>query len=196
MPPTAEPDPGAGSAASRPRPAADADPSERSAASGAASTSPCATELPLGPRLLATFFGTGLLRPGPGTWTSAVAALPLLLIPSDAYPFVVAAAAFLAYVLCVVLATRPHLRAVIDRDPGWFTLDEACGVWIAAWRPTGISPQSLLLAFALFRVFDIAKPPPIRRSQFVGGGHGIVLDDALAGLFALALGLSAHRFLG
>jgi hypothetical protein len=53
----------------------------------------------------------------------------------------------------------------------------------------------LLLAFALFRVFDIAKPPPIRRSQFVGGGHGIVLDDALAGLFALALGLAASPFL-
>ena len=173
MPPTAEPGPAAGSA----------------------STSPRASELPIGPRLLATFFGTGLLRPGPGTWTSAASALPLLFLPPAAYPYVVAVAAVLAYVLCVVLATRPSHRAVIDRDPGWFTLDEACGVWIAAWRPQGISPLSLLLAFALFRVFDIAKPPPIRRSQFVGGGHGIVLDDALAGLFALALGLAAAPFL-
>jgi phosphatidylglycerophosphatase A len=164
------------------------------APAGSAAARPRPTDLPLGPRLLATFGGTGLLRPGPGTWTSAAAALPLLFVPSSAYPYAVAAAAVLAYALCVLLATRPSLRPVIDRDPGWFTLDEACVVWIAAWRPTGPSPLSILLAFALFRVFDIAKPQPIGRSQNVGGGHGIVLDDALAGLFALALGLAVEAF--
>jgi phosphatidylglycerophosphatase A len=151
--------------------------------------------LPLGPRLLATFLGTGLLRPGPGTWTSAAAALPLLPLPSAAYPLAVGVASVVAYFLCVALAAHPRHRAVLDRDPGWFTLDEVCGVWIAAWRHDGASLVDLGVAFVLFRVFDIAKPPPIRRSQFAPGGHGIVLDDALAGLFALALGYAVRPFL-
>jgi phosphatidylglycerophosphatase A len=141
-----------------------------------------------------SFFGLGRLRPAPGTWTSVGAAAPLLLpLDADLYPTVVAAAAIVAYGACVFLATRPSLRATLDADPGWFTLDEACGVWIAAWRPHGISPWSLLIAVVLFRLFDILKPPPIRRSQHVGGGHGIVLDDVLAGLCALGIGMIVER---
>lgn len=150
-------------------------------------------EIPAGPRLLATFFGSGLLRPAPGTWTSALAALPLLAVPDAAYAPVVAALAVLSYVLCVRLASHPRLRPVLDRDPGWFTLDEACGVWIAAWRPAGVDLRSLLVAVVLFRVFDVLKPPPIGHVQSVGRGHGIVLDDVLAGLVAIALGLVVDR---
>lgn len=158
--------------------------------SGDAAAPPDPKALPPFARLLSTSFGLGLLRPGPGTWTSFVAAAPLLL-PSLAstYAVVVAAAALASYAACVLLARHKTCRATLDRDPGWFTLDEVCGMWVAAWRPEAIAPKSLVVAFALFRLFDVLKPPPIRRSQDVGAGHGIVLDDALAGLYALGLGL-------
>jgi phosphatidylglycerophosphatase A len=71
-------------------------------------------------------------------------------------------------------------------DPGWFVLDETAGVWLAA-ALVGPTWTSIGLAFLLFRIFDIWKPPPVRTLERVGGGWGIVLDDLAAGVYALLL---------
>jgi phosphatidylglycerophosphatase A len=71
-------------------------------------------------------------------------------------------------------------------DPGFVVIDEVAGQWIALvgspadWRHG-------LIALVLFRVFDIAKPFPVRRFERLPGGWGIVFDDVAAGLYALGV---------
>jgi phosphatidylglycerophosphatase A len=50
-----------------------------------------------------------------------------------------------------------------------------------------LTPGVLLTGFVLFRVFDVVKPPPARASQRLGGGIGVMIDDLIAGLYALAV---------
>lgn len=130
----------------------------------------------------------------PGTVAALAAALLLYLVPAGAYGVTTAVLAVLAFwgsVWCARVLFGDRIR---QEDPGWFVLDEACGMWIAAWRPHGIALWSLLIAFAAFRVLDIVKPFPIGKLEGAGD-WGIVLDDAAAGAIALALGLILERFI-
>ena len=81
------------------------------------------------------------------------------------------------------------------KDPGVFVVDEVIGYLVAvAWigAPT---LATLTLGFFLFRFFDIVKPPPVRNVERVGGGDGILLDDVVAGLYALAILVPVRLFL-
>jgi phosphatidylglycerophosphatase A len=149
-----------------------------------------------------TFFGIGLLKPGPGTWGSVAAMLLwmggiLYLRPSDAHHFNDAGLIFLAYagitLLMVLFATaigNPAATIVAREsgreDPGHVVIDEVAGQWLtlAVCRPDW--PHALL-ALALFRLFDITKPWPIRKLEALPGGWGIMLDDLAAGLFGLVV---------
>jgi phosphatidylglycerophosphatase A len=146
------------------------------------------------PRLLATFFGVGLVPKAPGTAATIAAAIPLLFVPDRAYAVTVGALAILAFAGSVWVARALFGAEIRAKDPGWFVLDEACGIWIAAWRPSGIEPWSLLVAVALFRLLDIVKPFPIGKLEGAGD-CGIVLDDAAAGALALGLGLVLERLI-
>ncbi len=147
-------------------------------------------------RLAATFFGCGAIPRAPGTFASAVAA-SIAFVPGmyAARGLPMLGFGVAAYVLSVVAARKLFGDRVGQEDPSWFTLDEACGMWLALWRPETPRPVDVLLAFVLFRVFDIAKPWFIRTSQELPGGHGIVMDDALAGIAACGLGIVAGGFL-
>jgi phosphatidylglycerophosphatase A len=103
----------------------------------------------------------------------------------------------LLHLLLLALAV-PAAAAVCGRaarldarkDPGWIVLDEMVGFWVAvALLPP--RPMTLAVGFALFRLFDIVKPPPagwIDRN--LPGGWGILLDDVAAGLWTrLVLGV-------
>ncbi len=138
--------------------------------------------------LLATFFGAGKLRPGPGTWGS-LAALALWtaatrFIPLPWQPLAAGAAAATAVGVGIPAADRVA-RASGDEDPSYVVIDEVAGQMLAL---IAVPPhwKSLLAAFILFRAFDIVKPPPLRRLERIAGGAGIVLDDVGAGLYALA----------
>lgn len=147
-------------------------------------------------RFLATFFGTGRAPKAPGTVTSLAAALLFFLPWGDRlHGLPLVGLILVSYFACVVVARRLFGSEVDNEDPSWFTLDEAHGMWLAAWRPTPPSWPEILIAFVLFRVFDILKPWPIRGIQSVRGGHGIVLDDTLAGALAMALGLIVRPYL-
>jgi phosphatidylglycerophosphatase A len=74
-------------------------------------------------------------------------------------------------------------------DPGAFVLDEVVGQGLALLPllPGAMSPWGALASFALFRVFDIRKPPPCARLEKLHGGLGIMADDVMAGLYAAAV---------
>jgi phosphatidylglycerophosphatase A len=161
-------------------------------ATSAPETSLPAEEAPRAPRwawLVATFFGVGYLRPGPGTWASLVTlALWRLLAPLLGEPWrPVAAVATAAFVVLVgsPAATRVA-RATGRDDPSLVVIDEVAGQLLALVA-VPLRWKTLLASLILFRVFDILKPPPLRRLERLPGGTGIVLDDVGAGLYALLL---------
>lgn len=139
-----------------------------------------------GERWLAHGFGSGLAPVAPGTFGSAAAVLPLLLLPETRLPWAIVAGAVIATLASALLCRR--LRG--KKDPGWFVLDEFAGQWLASCLVAPYGWKALLASFVLFRVFDITKPWPARRLERVGGGFGIVLDDLAAGLYALAITLA------
>ncbi len=71
-------------------------------------------------------------------------------------------------------------------------VDEVSGQWIALAGARRYNWKSYLAAFALFRLFDIWKPPPVRQLEALPGGSGINADDVMAGVYA-ALVLFAGR---
>jgi phosphatidylglycerophosphatase A len=74
------------------------------------------------------------------------------------------------------------------KDPQRVVIDEVSGQLIAL-APAALSPAvvPVIAAFALFRLFDIFKPYPIRKLESLPGGLGVMADDALAGVYAGAL---------
>lgn len=149
---------------------------------------------PRGAMLVATFFGIGRLRPGPGTWGSLVtvllwAALAHSLTASLRTPAALALA--LVVTLLGIPAATQVARGVGAKDPQFVVIDEVAGQ-IVALIAVPLAWKSFLAGFILFRVFDIVKPPPVRQLEALPEGAGIVLDDIAAGLYALAV---VHLFL-
>jgi phosphatidylglycerophosphatase A len=139
--------------------------------------------------LVATFFGIGYLRPGPGTWASAATvALWWLLshkITSSWLPWAPALLALAAVLAGIPAATRVA-RASGRKDPQFVVIDEVAGQLVTLIA-SPVAWQSLLLGFILFRAFDIVKPPPVRQLERLPEGTGIVVDDVGAGLYGLAV---------
>ncbi|HLY43846.1 MAG TPA: phosphatidylglycerophosphatase A [Terracidiphilus sp.] len=161
-------------------------------------TSPSASHAPSRPRrktiwawTIATFFGAGLGKPGPGTYGS-IAAVLLWAIAGIALHTSMQtltfsllggiAVSFAFGVPAATIAARESGR----HDPGFVVIDEVVGQWIALlgcpadWRHG-------VIALILFRIFDITKPFPARRLERLPEGWGIVCDDVAAGLYALGV---------
>lgn len=144
-------------------------------------------------RLCATFFYVGLLRPAPGTWGSLAAVLvawgvtlitnALWLIPATALLFGVG-----------WWATARETLGAQDHDPSEIVIDEVVGQWLALMPViVGMSAAQaafldlwpgVLVAFVLFRVFDILKPGPVGWADRQHTPLGVMLDDVIAGLLA------------
>ncbi len=138
--------------------------------------------------LVATFFGAGLLRPGPGTYGSIAAVLLWFAAAHVFHPAHLAlltAAAALAITLLGIPAATIVARESAREDPGHVVIDEVAGQLIALIAIAPDWPHALL-SLLLFRLFDILKPPPIRQFERLPAGTGIMLDDVAAGLLALA----------
>ena len=137
---------------------------------------------------LGTWFGAGLLRPGPGTYGSAAA---LILWYAASHWLHPSAAGTLIAAVVVTLIGIPAATIVAQEsgreDPGHVVIDEVAGQLVALIAIPA-DPLHAILAFLLFRLFDITKPPPVRTLERLHGGTGIMLDDVAAGLMALAIG--------
>lgn len=147
------------------------------------------TRAPRWATLVATFFGVGLLRPGPGTWGSAATLVLWWLVARGIapgwQPFAAIGLATLAVVVGIPAATQV-CRASGLKDPQFVVIDEVAGQLIALIA-VPVAWKSLLLGFILFRGFDIVKPPPVRQLEHLPEGFGIVIDDVGAGLYALVV---------
>jgi phosphatidylglycerophosphatase A len=144
---------------------------------------------PLWARLIATFFGIGRLRPGPGTWASLATALLWWLLARSIVPAWqwVAASLLAGAAICLgIPAATEVARAAAIKDPQIVVVDEVAGQLLALVA-VPVSWKSLLLGFILFRGFDIVKPPPVRQLEQLPEGLGIVMDDVAAGLYALLI---------
>ncbi len=149
---------------------------------------------------LAQGFGVGRIPFAPGTFGSAIGLIWfwILLLPNSPLAFIVG---ILASVFVSVWLCGAGEKILNQRDPGSIVLDEIIaipicfGSWLAMhfWRK-GIWPEpgfffsqenALLTGgvFLLFRLFDIAKPWPVRQSQNLPGGWGVTVDDLLAAVY-------------
>ncbi|SEA45772.1 phosphatidylglycerophosphatase [Microbulbifer marinus] len=144
--------------------------------------------------MLAFGFGSGLSPKAPGTF-GTLAAIPLWWLMQGLSPAwymaIVIAAALVGCYLCGAAAEKLGVH-----DHGGIVWDEMVGYWLTMFMaPAGWGWA--LYGFVLFRIFDIAKPQPIRwADRRVHSGVGIMLDDILAaGYAALILQLTAH-FIG
>lgn len=145
--------------------------------------------------LLAFGFGSGCAPVAPGTF-GTLAAIPLyLLVAGLPWPLYAALVALL-FGIGVWLCGRAAFDLGVHDHPG-IVWDEWVGYLVTMFlAPAGWIP--VVLGFALFRLFDIVKPWPVRvADRRVGGGFGIMLDDLLAGIYAaLVLQLVGHLLLG
>lgn len=143
---------------------------------------------------IATLGPIGHFPKAPGTWGSlaAVVAAPWLFLPFPIWFRLV----ILAAVLAVGTWACDRAETVMEsKDPGCVIIDELFGQWLTLLLVVAMPIWYLLLAFALFRVFDILKPWPIRQAETAfPGGLGVMIDDGVAGLFAMAC-LHAVHFL-
>jgi phosphatidylglycerophosphatase A len=134
-------------------------------------------------KIIATWFGAGLLPVMPGTWGS-LAALPFAWI--IAWLFGAGALVLAAAALFFVgwWAATQVTRASGVEDAGSIVVDEVAGQWLTLV----VTPPDLIayaLGFVLFRLFDIAKPWPAGwADQALGGGFGVMADDVIAAFYA------------
>ena len=133
---------------------------------------------------LALGFGSGLMPWLPGTF-GTLAALPVYLLMTPlAWPYYLGLTAAL-FVLGIFLCDKTARDARVHDHPA-IVWDEIVGYLVTMlWAP--LDWRWMLAGFLLFRLFDMAKPWPISLlDRYVKGGFGIMVDDLLAGVFALA----------
>jgi len=148
-------------------------------------------------RMLTSCFGLGRLPVAPGTWGS----LPPVIIfglmgwfgASTAIITNVMAALVLAGCVVCVQYAPAAIAATGKNDPGEVVADELAGqavtflfsaFLVITTASAGQVWMTAAAGFVLFRIFDIAKPWPIRRLEKFPAGWGILADDLLAGVFA------------
>ncbi len=158
---------------------------------------------------LAHGFGVGRIPWAPGTFGSLIGVLwfAILLSTQNIWGFL---GGIFGGVIASVYICGKAEKILRKRDPGSIVLDEICAVpicfvpWVVSelllqkmWPPveTFFGAQTWIgaILFVLFRIFDILKPPPVRQSQGLPGGWGVVTDDVLAALYVCALSLSVFQ---
>ncbi len=135
---------------------------------------------------LALGFGSGLAAKMPGTF-GTLAALPLVVLLSHYASFSVYLAVTILVSIVGIWICGKTAEDMGVHDDSSIVWDEVAGMLITMLA-VPLSWQTLLVGFVLFRFFDILKPWPISYlDKHVDGGFGIMIDDVLAGIFALGL---------
>ncbi len=143
-------------------------------------------------RVIATWFGCGYVPVGPGT-AGSLAAVGIAYALVEGAHWRPLHFLFLALLLLPagIWAASSTARQIEKKDPGIVVVDEVLGQWITLAGATSLNWKSWVAGFFLFRLFDIWKPPPVRRLEALPSGVGIVADDVMAGVYgALVLFLA------
>ena len=133
---------------------------------------------------IATGLGSGYVPKAPGTAGSILGLLiAYFFIQHNATVFIITT--IIVTLLGVVSGSYVEKDKGLE-DPQIVVVDEVVGMWIGLWF-VPVEPWLCLLAFGLFRFFDVKKPFPINKLQDLHGGWGIMLDDVMAGIYTLAI---------
>lgn len=139
-------------------------------------------------RFLATVGFLGEIVPAPGTTVGSLAGVGVFLAGRGWWG--VGLGLLLTLVAPALCGREARRRA--EQDPSAVVLDEVVGQWwalqVMAWAGVPRQGPWVLLGFALFRILDVLKPPPVRQAEALPGGLGIVADDLVAGVLAGLLG--------
>jgi phosphatidylglycerophosphatase A len=127
---------------------------------------------------LGSFFYTGFFPFAPATFASFIFCAIYLLPGCE----IVAAPVVFAVTLVVSIPIATQMEKKYGKDSGRIVIDEIVGLQIVFMGATP-SLSGVVLGFFLFRFFDIVKPFPVRRSQDLPRGYGVVCDDLLAGIY-------------
>jgi phosphatidylglycerophosphatase A len=145
-------------------------------------------------KIIATCCGIGFIPVAPGTAASlAIALVYKLFLFRLPWPFYLLLLVLLGFL--GLIASAIYAAELGHDDPRRIVVDEASGQLVslvavpATWTAVGLS-------FLLFRLFDIVKPFPVRNTERLPGGWGIMADDLLAGLMARILLFFLLLFLG
>jgi phosphatidylglycerophosphatase A len=134
--------------------------------------------------IVATVGRVGYFPVAPGTVSSIFALATLFLFPSMSVYIQIYSAVIL--ITIAIISADFMVKESGFSDPSFIVIDEFAGMWVAMIGiPRLFIPA--LISFFLFRLFDIWKPFPIRSSQDLKGGCGVVVDDVLAGVYAMVL---------
>ncbi|MCZ6639329.1 MAG: phosphatidylglycerophosphatase A [Candidatus Dadabacteria bacterium] len=132
-------------------------------------------------KLIATVFYVGLIPIAPGTF-GTIAAIPLFYALSFT-PLYLYLAITVLIILISVWASGVAEEIFGKTDPGEVVADEVCG-YLVTMILVPLTLGNIFFGFLLFRLFDIAKPYPIRKFERLPGGWGIVMDDVMAGVYS------------
>jgi phosphatidylglycerophosphatase A len=130
---------------------------------------------------IATCAHVGYAPVAPGTWGSAVGLLVYYLVRRQASTAVELSTISIVFIIGLWAATEAehHFGGI---DPGPVVIDEVIGMLITlALHPVNVF--GAVVGFLVFRVLDVVKPWPARRLELLPGGFGVVLDDAMAGIY-------------
>ena len=136
-------------------------------------------------KLIATGLGSGYMPVAPGTAGAALAAIITYLIAiSSTWSNLNIILIVLSIVFTILgIWSANVLQEEWGHDPGRIVVDEMVGIWISMlFIP--FSLLNLLLAFGLFRLYDIWKPWIVKKAEDLDGGLGVMADDIVAGVFA------------
>ena len=136
-------------------------------------------------KIITTFFGAGYSPVASGTVGALFGCGVIVLfnyfevVLNNPFLFT---AIILATTLIGIYSTN-QLTSEWGKDPSKVVIDEVIGMWISMLL-IPFSYINLLMAFVLFRLFDIFKPLGIRKLEQLNGGLGVMVDDVLAGIYA------------
>jgi phosphatidylglycerophosphatase A len=138
-------------------------------------------------KIYATALGSGYSPFAPGTAGAIVGCLALWLfekyglVSTTTSPIIFPALILVTTILGIIATDK--LEPDWGKDPQRVVIDEVIGMWITMMF-VPFTWLNILIAFILFRFFDIAKPLGIRKLESIGGGLGVMADDMLAGIYA------------
>ena len=144
--------------------------------------------------VIASFFGSGLLRPGPGTWGTLAGWVVWVLLT----PWITPLMGWNLVALTFVIGAWASQQTSDDLgvpDHGSVVIDEVFAIWaVLLTVPATLEWQ--IASFVAFRVFDIVKLPPASWcDRHLKNGWGIMIDDALAALYAVVVLALAQHYL-
>ena len=144
-------------------------------------------------KLIATGFGSGMVKRAPGTFGSCAALVLWITLAQFDLLFglerqaALAGATFAVGLWATHVVLKREFHSAKHVDPQFIVIDEWAGLFISLIGVLPYNWYAALSALLLFRLFDILKPWPISRLEQVSGAWGIMLDDLLAGVFACAI---------